>query len=165
MPLPVSSPKSQTTRLKNGVAKMYEKIIRKRMRDMTPMVRTCCSKRFSPDERCHGSAERSAVNPSSGGNGIRLKRPKKRFMKAIAAAREIDAGSSPSELLKRRMSPKIIASKMFVPHPARATKVSPHRWCFRLYGLYGTGFAQPNMIGECVKTSSAGKTIEPIRSM
>ena len=34
----------------------------------------------------------------------------------------------------------------------------------RLFGLYGTGFAQPNKNGEWDKTKSNGKTIDPKKS-
>ena len=44
---------------------------------------------------------------------------------------------------KRIINPKAIAIKKFESGPAAETISSPHLWFFRLYGLYGTGFAQP----------------------
>ena len=113
--------------MKNGVAKIYKKMIRKRISERAPALRARFSRRVNPEERCHGSAERSAVNPSRGGNGIRLKRPSKRFINEIVAASETAVASSPIVAEKRTIRPKIIASMKFVATPASATNVSPHR--------------------------------------
>ena len=55
------------------------------------------------------------------------------------------------------MSPKKIAMKKFANTPAEATAIVPHFLSDRLFGLYGTGFAQPNKNGDPVITKSPGK--------
>ena len=57
-----------------------------------------------------------------------------------------------------------MAIKIFAKIPAEATAIVPHFLLLKLSGLYGTGFAQPNKKGACVKTKSAGKKTEPKKS-
>ena len=67
-------------------------------------------------------------------------------------------------MVKRRTMPKIIAIKKLARTPAEATAIVPHFRLLKLFGLYGTGFAQPNKNGECAKTRTAGKRTEPNQS-
>ncbi len=157
--------KSQRTKPKNGPEKTKEKTSKKIMIDKAPAPRILFSNWVRPMERFHGSAERKAVNPSKGGNGMRLNSPRNRFTKEIVAASEIAVASKPSIAPQRTKRPKIIARNRFVALPAIATRVSPQRLLRRLYGLYGTGRAQPKRIGELEKTRSAGIIIEPMRSI
>src|SRR5665811_1035678 len=86
---PVIRLNAHITRLKNGPTKTYEKTKRKRMSDIIPVPRTLFSKRERFEDRFQGSAERNTVNPSSGGNGIKLNKPKNRLTKAIVADSDI----------------------------------------------------------------------------
>ena len=74
---------------------------------------------------------------------------------------EINFSETPLFIEKRKMSPKKTAIKRFAKIPAPATAIVPNFLFIRLFGLYGTGFAQPNKNGEWVKTRNAGKIIEP----
>ena len=65
----------------------------------------------------------------------------------------------------RKRTANALAKIMFESGPASATKLAPQRWFFRLYGLNGTGFAQPKRIGAPVKSKNPGIMIEPQRSI
>lgn len=60
-------------------------------------------------------------------------------------------------------NPKIIAIRKFVAGPATETFNSPHFWSLRLYGLIGTGFAQPKIgpLPMVANKSSKGRITEP----
>ena len=64
---------------------------------------------------------------------------------------------------KRIIVPKIKAIKMFDPGPAKAMRNSPIRRCFKLYGLYGTGFAHPKV--KPANEVIIGTMMEPTGSM
>ena len=61
--------------------------------------------------------------------------------------------------------PKTKARNILDSGPAIATIASPHLAFLRLYGLKGTGLAQPKTIGDPDNTNISGKRIEPKRSM
>lgn len=64
----------------------------------------------------------------------------------------------------RIASPKTKESERFAKGPAAPTQAGPHRLFRKLYGLYGTGLAQPIKNGLCVIMSRAGRRIDPKRS-
>ncbi len=79
--------------------------------------------------------------------GTRLKIANIRLIITIISV--IDSTGVDKEVIpKRIIKPKIIAITIFTAGPAKATIASPHFLLRRLYGLNGTGFAQPNNIGE-----------------
>ncbi len=65
---------------------------------------------------------------------------------------------------KRTNKPKHIAIAMLVKGPAKETFRAPHFWSLKLYGLTGTGFAQPTNIGLPMKNKKTGNKIEPNKS-
>lgn len=56
---------------------------------------------------------------------------------------ENDCDIRPAGNPNRMRSPNTSAIVILESGPAAATMASPQRWFRRLYGLYGTGFAQP----------------------
>lgn len=64
---------------------------------------------------------------------------------------------------KRRIKPKIKAKDRFAPGPAAATFREPYFRSRKLYGLIGTGFAQPIPM-PVVRIERIGTTTEPIGS-
>ena len=116
----------------------------KRMRRKNPYrVRNCSSCGGMP-----GSAKR-ILEPSSGGIGKRLNIPSNRLRNTIipniiatgnrgsfTAAKE-DSG------MNRKAIPNTRASVKFDAGPANPIRAEPNFGLERLYGWYGTGFAQP----------------------
>ena len=72
----------------------------------------------------------------------------------------IPVGKNP----RRMMSPPISAMTRLERGPAPATIASLKRPGRKLYGLYGTGFAQPKRIGALVSTRTSGKIMLPMGS-
>ena len=79
-------------------------------------------------------------------------------------------GTGKGRNLMRR--PKKRAKRKFDPGPARATLTLSHLASLKLYGLMGTGFAQPKIKGKIVGAPRrigiakiSGKIIEPKGSM
>ena len=66
-------------------------------------------------------------------------------------------------ITRRIMKPKTRAIDKFEAGPAKAMRNSPVLLFFKLYGLYGTGFAQPKV--KPAKYVISGTTIVPIGSM
>lgn len=66
---------------------------------------------------------------------------------------------------KRIKVPNIRAIARLTAGPTAATFASPHFWSRRLYGLYGTGLAQPKRIPALVRKRIPGTRIEPIGSI
>lgn len=98
--------------------------------------------------------------PSSGGNGIELNTASKILIITIYST------TSRNDCViyiepKRIPNPKTSAIKRFDNGPAAATIAGPHFWFFRLYGLYGTGFAHPKINPVPEKARSAGIITEP----
>src|SRR3989344_5402111 len=112
----------------------------------------------------------SNFEPSSGGTGMRLKIASTTLIITIITATDINAGgkASPSTTLgaSRTIKLKMKATTRLVAGPAKATHTGPHLPPRRLYGLYGTGLAQPKTNWPAVvKYNMRGKTIEPVISM
>ena len=104
------------------------------------------SKKVRTESMLPGRIEKRILEPSSGGIGMRLNVASTRFIFIIVTITKIGTNTMyPAGNTNRSKSPKIRAMMMFVAGPAKATIASPQRWLRRLYGLYGTGFAQPIM--------------------
>lgn len=119
------------------------------------------SKRSLVPLKLFGKIEKSIFDPSSGGIGTRLNTAKTRFVIITRTEiyRKLEENTRPN-LIK---IPKNKAIKRLEAGPARATNASPHLWFFRLYGLNGTGLAQP-IIKPLDKYVIVGNTTEPKRS-
>lgn len=91
----------------------------------------------------YGKIEKRIFDPSSGGIGTRLNVAKTKLMKTIVPMMEIKAESNDVKAPKRKSSPKKRAMQTLATGPATATMASPQRWLRKLYGLKGTGLAQP----------------------
>ena len=108
-----------------------------------------------------GNRLNKIFDPSSGGIGTRLKIARNRLIKIAVIAIFINVFVNPKPtpiLMKIDIK---IAIKIFESGPAIATNNSPHRWFRKLYGLYGTGFAQPTTKPDPDITKMAGRIIEP----
>src|SRR3989344_4411939 len=68
---------------------------------------------------------------------------------------------NPDPIAKRKPRPKTRAIKIFESGPAAATMASPQRWFLKLYGLKGTGFAQPIIKPAPEMERRGGKITEP----
>src|SRR3990167_5161110 len=100
--------------------------------------------------RLGGNMEASTFEPSSGGMGMRLKKKSITLMSTMMNRMSaMPAGKTP----RRMIRPPIIAIARFEKGPAWQTIASLKRPGRRLYGLYGTGFAQPKRMGELVRRS------------
>ncbi len=94
-----------------------------------------------------GKTEKNSLDPSSGGKGMRLNTAKSTFTMTIFDATNANetivdvVGVIVATYLM--INPKISAINRFDTGPANAIKNSPTFLFFRLYGLKGTGFAQP----------------------
>ena len=114
------------------------------MRRKNPyLVRNCSNWGEIP-----GSAKRT-LEPSSGGIGKRLNIPSNKLRNTMIP-NIIAIGNSGSFVaakedmgIKRRAIPKTKASIKFDAGPANPMRADPNFGLERLYGLYGTGFAQP----------------------
>jgi len=80
--------------------------------------------------------------PSKGGMGTKLKTPKRKLYMEIKLKNIKNVSVKGRNLIKR---PKIIPIKKLVAGPAKETFNSPHFWSRKLYGLTGTGLAQPKI--------------------
>ena len=60
--------------------------------------------------------------------------------------------------------PKMTATRIFEAGPAKAMSGSATFLFLKLYGLYGTGFAQPIIKPAFIKYKTNGKTTEPNQS-
>jgi len=111
-----------------------------------------------------GKKAMSILEPSSGGIGTRLNMANNILIKTILAVIPIKAGLQLIETPNLSKRPNIKAKTRFEAGPAIATVASDHRPGLKLYGLYGTGLAQPK-INPPNKYPIVGTTIEPIGSM
>ena len=97
--------------------------------------------------------------------GIRLNIAKPKLIKTIEVIIDRKDETIPSEAKRKRsINPKNKATKIFANIPAEATATVPHFLFVRLFGLYGTGFAQPNKNEAWVKTKNKGIITEPNKS-
>ena len=106
------------------------------------------------------------LEPSRGGKGIKLNNAKPTFI--ITTMTIIFINSTETRLYDTKMRPitaKIEARVKLVTGPANAIIPSANLLFFKLYGLYGTGLAQPKRIPEFVSNKMAGKKIEPKKSI
>ena len=104
------------------------------------------SREISMFRQLAGKIAKRIFEPSKGGMGTRLKIPKIRFIKTISVARSKNgAGKNANDALLRIINPKIIAITKLETGPAAARRAGPHFWFLKLYGLNGTGFAQPKI--------------------
>ena len=88
---------------------------------------------------------RNIFEPSSGGIGIKLKTARTKFTKTIVAAMfKKESGKKLPARFVLMSNPNNTAKAKLEIGPAAATIKSPQRLYFKLYGLYGTGLAQPN---------------------
>jgi hypothetical protein len=75
--------------------------------------------------------------------GIKLNVAKTKFIRTIMKEMCVKASPNWADMPKRIIKPKNNAIHILDSGPATATIASPHFWFLRLYGLKGTGFAQP----------------------
>ena len=93
---------------------------------------------------------------------MRFRNPSHRFATTPMKQIVVNVGSPET----RMRSAKRSANAKLVAGPAAATIVSPQCGArVRLYGLYGTGFAQPNRKPPGERIEIMGKIIEPSMSM
>lgn len=136
-----------------------------------------------------GNTENRSFDPSSGGNGMRLKNAKSTFQKItiMRSAKKIDpnepetvaeicdheallmpvimaAFTATGTMINFAKTAETSAITMFEAGPPKATIAGPHFWFRRLYGLYGTGFAQPKA-NPVVTSIASGTMIDPQMSM
>ena len=123
-----------------------------------------CSSIIRPRPYWFGMIEKRILEPSRGGNGMRLKMARTILMMTMYE-KIIRTGSEtvPPADKNLMIVPNMRASKRFEPGPAAAIKNSPCLLFLRLYGLYGTGLAQPNV--NPAREVIRGTMIEPIGSM
>ena len=113
-----------------------------------------------------GNIEVNILIPSKGGSGSRLKNPSERFIKT-PTSRSVVSGlpENPFETRMLWAKANIIAKIKFVTTPAAETTTSPSFGLLKLYGLYGTGFAQPIIAPPKLTTDIMGNSIEPTMSI
>jgi len=111
-------------------------------------TREYCSKKAITEYKEFGKSEKSILEPSRGGIGTRLNIANPKLIKTIEETTETKLIETVLFIEKRKTSPKKIAKKRLDKTPAAATAIVPHFLLVRLFGLYGTGFAQPNKNGE-----------------
>src|SRR5258708_1282325 len=102
-----------------------------------------CSRGRALSYHWGGRREKRTLEPSRGGTGMELKIASTQLMSTIVPARVTKEGGREAAQ-KRKRRPNTRAMRRLVRIPAAATRVSPKRLCI-LYGLYGTGLAQPKM--------------------
>ena len=94
--------------------------------------------------RSLGKNDCKILIPSKGGTGIKLKIPRDTFIQTINKNKlERDSVSIPKSGSVLNIKTASVAIKKFIRIPAEATQLSAN-FPTRLFGLYGTGFAQPN---------------------
>lgn len=112
--------------------------------------------------------EKSIFEPSRGGMGMRLNSARTILIRTMTEERAMNP-SPPNPVAEeiRIKIPKKIAIAKFVRIPAAETHSVPIRRSsdLKLFGLYGTGFAQPIINGAWVTIRKSGKIIEPYRSI
>lgn len=130
-------------------------------------IKPYCSKNINNEEKESGKSEKRILEPSKGGIGTRLKIAKARLVmtmeeiiKPKPAGRLAPKEKRPE---RRKKNPKIIAMERLAKIPAEATATVPHFRLLKLFGLYGTGLAQPKT-KPVEKYINAGTTMEPIGS-
>jgi hypothetical protein len=111
----------------------------------------------------NGKNEKSILEPSRGGIGTKLNTASNIFIRTIIAIIEINDGGTVPTGRKRIARPKTVAIKRFTAGPAPATIASPQRLLRRLYGLNGTGFAQP-IINPPTRCEIMGTSTDPTGS-
>lgn len=109
---------------------------------------------------CWGNREKRSFEPSSGGIGIRLNTASVRLMMTMYEAISINGVITPccTNLI---IHPKMRAMTRFESGPAAAIRNSPERLFLRLYGLYGTGLAQPKTNPGVMMAIISGRMTEP----
>ena len=87
-----------------------------------------------------GRKEKRIWEPSKGGIGIRLNIAKRKlYIEIILKNKNKEAGKLKNLIGRAKRMPTMI----LIPGPAKETLSSPHLLSLRLFGLIGTGFAQP----------------------
>jgi len=109
-----------------------------------------------------GKRLNNIFDPSSGGIGIKLKKARKILIKTAISAIWIKAYVGLGTILTANAI--TIANRILEIGPAIATNNSPHLWFFRLYGLYGTGFAHPKIKLVFIRIKIPGTKKEPTGS-
>lgn len=102
------------------------------------------------------------AEPSSGGIGIKLNIIKTKLMVMIEVRSK---GMLFPVGMKFKNSEKITAVAKLATGPASAVRSRSFNGFLKLYGLTGTGFAQPNTKPVPEKMRSAGSKTVPTRSM
>ena len=108
-----------------------------------------------------GNKLNKIFDPSSGGIGTRLKIASSTFMSTATNkswTKESERDSTGASLIT---IDNTRATAIFEAGPAIATSNSPHLLFRRLYGLYGTGFAQPKMSPPGRIANIRGRITEP----
>lgn len=115
-----------------------------------------------------GNSVKSNFEPSKGGNGIRLKNAKITFQRITIISKEKKMELNDPETAAESSIQSLWATAIMIADltaaesvrnlaanaamraitilesgPPSATMAGPHFWFLRLYGLYGTGLAQP----------------------
>lgn len=110
-----------------------------------------------------GSRENKMCDPSKGGMGTKLNKPKNRLYITIILKKFKREKFKLKNLI---INPNRIAIAKLAIGPAKATFKFPHFLSLKLYGLTGTGFAHP-IIGplpEVIKNKNKGNKKEPTGS-
>lgn len=102
--------------------------------------------------------------PSRGGTGMRLKTARSTLRKTINPRKAIASGLKIVLPNLIRMA-TIRATTILEAGPARATFRGPYRGSlYSRVGSYGTGFAQPRIMGELAMNRKRGNKSEPTTS-
>src|SRR5512132_453453 len=128
--------------------------------------------RYQAGSHSRGSTRSMSDEPSSGGIGNRLNRPRMRLASAKNSSTWITSGKSATRNASPVYAPKAARAATaattinakFDRGPASPTKSISRRGLRSFVGSTGTGFAQPNAPNPLI-VSSAGRMIEPNGSM
>lgn len=132
-----------------------------------------CCKNVSTLRHWYGRSANNTFEPSSGGIGTKLNTASTRFIKTISEkiSMKFCAMSEfpPNANVSRMSTPNTSATTILESGPAAPTNAGPQSLRVpkrtngfrKLYGLYGTGFAQPIKNGEFASAKSIGKITEP----
>lgn len=136
----------------------------KNIRKIKTKIPYCCKNALRADN-LFGMNVNSIQWPSSGGMGIKLNRARIIFILTIKENIKKRPGLKEKKLFGKNLisNPKNKAKTKLEMGPAMATLKEPHFWSLKLWGLTGTGFAQPK-IGPCpavAKSNNNGKITEP----
>lgn len=104
----------------------------------------------------------NTFEPSRGGIGTKLKIIKTKLIYTIKLTKPVKVKLAIGKNLKNK--PKNKAIIKFPKGPAIATLASPYFLSLKLFGLYGTGLAQPKRKGLPVKTKTSGRKKDPNHS-